>query len=84
MPTTTQVLTNQVISVTDLRRNITTVLEKAENDPVAIFKNNKAEAYVVSAEQFEAMTERLEDLEDALIVLERRGGSFCDVTLEDL
>jgi antitoxin StbD len=67
-----------------LRRNPGAVIEEAGNLPVAILNHNRATAYLVSAEAFEAMMDRLDDIELAELVRERRGGETVNVTLDEL
>jgi antitoxin StbD len=77
-----QLYAEQAVSVTELKRHYARVLAEAEDGPVVVLNNNKPEAYLVPNEAYERLMERLEDLEDALVVLERKGGPFIDVTLE--
>ncbi|HAO21807.1 MAG TPA: antitoxin, partial [Desulfobacteraceae bacterium] len=48
------------------------VLKHAGKDVIAIFKRNKPSAYLVPAEIYEALLDRLEDYELGLIVQERQ------------
>ena len=49
------------VSVSDLKKNPTAVVEGANGAPVAILNHNCVMAYMVPAEAFETMTERLDD-----------------------
>jgi antitoxin StbD len=75
---------SKTVSVTELKRNFAGVLREAGNDPVAVLNHNRPEAYLLSAEVYERLIERLEDLEDAKTVRERAEGPFVDVDLEAL
>ena len=75
---------NKTVSVTELKRNLSTVLSQAENDPVAVLNHNRPEAYLLSAAYYEHLLERLEDLEDARLVRDREGGPFVEVDLNEL
>lgn len=72
------------VSMTDLRRNPSRILEDAGNSPVAVLNHNKPAAYLLSAKAYEALLDRLEDAELAKIVKQRQGGKRIKVKLEDL
>lgn len=74
----------KTISVTELKRNFSTVLSQAGDDPVAVLNHNKPEAYLLSAAHYERLLERLEDLEDARLVQERAAGPFVEVNIDEL
>ena len=79
-----EIYANKTVSVTELKRNLASVLSQAGDDPVAVLNHNKPEAYLLSAALYERLLERLEDLEDARLVRERAGGPFVDVSLDEL
>ena len=72
------------VSITDLRRNPGAIIDEAGDAPIAILNHNRASAYLVPAKLYEAMMERLEDMELAELVRERRGGETVKVVLDDL
>lgn len=72
------------VSITDLRRNPAAIIDEAGDAPIAILNHNRASAYLVPAKLFEAMMERLEDIDLAELVRERRGGKTVKVVLDDL
>lgn len=76
--------TDKIVSVTELKRNFSYVLSQAGNDPVAILNHNRAAAYLLSAEHYEKLIDRLEDIEDARLIGERSGGPFVKVNIDDL
>ncbi len=76
--------TDKIVSVTELKRNFSNVLNQAGNDPVAILNHNKAAAYLLPAEHYERLIDRLEDIEDARLIHERSGGPFVEVSIDDL
>ena len=55
--------TNASVSITELKKNPTAVIEEADGFPVAVLNHNKPAAYLVPAAAFEAMMERLDDIE---------------------
>ena len=72
------------VSVTELKRNFARVLASANDAPVAVLNHNKPEAYLLSAKHYESILNALEDMEDKLLVEERRNGPFVEVTLDEL
>ena len=79
-----QIYAGQAVSVTELKRRYAHVVAGAEGEPVAVLNNNRPEAYLVPAEYFEWLIDRLEDMEDAEIVRQRQGEPSEAVTLEEL
>jgi antitoxin StbD len=75
---------DKTVSVTELKRNFSAILNEAGNDPVAVLNHNRPEAYLLSAEHYAWLLERLEDLEDARLVRERSGGPFVKVGIDEL
>lgn len=78
------IFATQTVSVTELKREFSKVMENAQEDAVAVLNRNKPEAYILSAEHYEWLLDRLEDLEDAALVKKRENGPFRKVNLEDL
>ncbi len=72
------------VSVTDLKKNPTAVIEQAEGFPVAILNHNKPAAYLVPAASFELLMDKLEDVELAALVRERQKDRKIKVVLDDL
>ena len=72
------------VSITELKRNPSAVIEAANDEAVAVLVHNKPSAYLVPADTFERMAERLEDLELAELVRARAKEHRVRVTLDDL
>lgn len=72
------------VSVSDLKRNPTAVVEEANGAPVAILNHNRVMAYMVPAEAFEAMTERLDDLDLIEIAKARASETPVKVVIDEL
>ncbi len=66
-----QVLSNLSASITELKKNPSALLKQASGEPVVILNHNKPTAYLVPAEAYEALMDRLEDLELGAIVRQR-------------
>lgn len=78
------ILSNKTDSVTELQRNFSDVLKKADDEAVAILSHNKVEAYLLPAAHYEMLIAYLEDLEDAQLVQVRSEGPFVKVSLDEL
>ena len=62
-----QVLASRSVSITELKRSPSAVLEQAGSEPVAVLNHNRPAAYLLSPEVYEAMLERLNaDLRQAI------------------
>jgi len=77
-------LANTGTSISELKKNPTAVIKAAEDGPVAILNRNKPAAYLIPAKAWEAIMDRLEDIELAEIVRARAGQKRIRVRLEDL
>lgn len=84
MAATHSIYARTTVSMTDLRRNPSGILEDAGDFPVAVLNHNKPAAYLLSAKAYEALLERLDNAELTKIVEERRGGKRVKVSLEEL
>lgn len=54
-----QVLASRSVSITELKRSPSAVLEQAGSEPVAILNHNRPTAYLLPPHVYEAMLERL-------------------------
>lgn len=66
-----QVLSSCSASISELKKNPTALLNMAEGAPIAILNHNVPAAYLIPAETYEWLMEKLEDSELAQIVKER-------------
>lgn len=78
------VLADKAVSVSELKKNPSAVLSGAQGGPVAVLNHNRVMGYMVPADVFEAMMERLDDLELAEIVRARSQETPISVNLDDL
>lgn len=72
------------VSVSDLKRSPTGVMARAEGEAVAVLNHNRVMAYMVPAEAYEAMLERLDDLALVEIARERAQEEPVRVALDEL
>lgn len=83
MATTNAIYARSTVSITDLRRNPGAIIDEALS-PVGVLNHNRTTAYLVPADVFEAMMEKLEDIDLAELVRKRRRGRTVKVTLDEL
>ncbi|WP_440091832.1 type II toxin-antitoxin system Phd/YefM family antitoxin [Pseudomonas syringae] len=72
------------VSVSELKKNPSAVLSGAQGLPVAVLNHNKVMGYMVPAEVFEAMMERLDDLDLAYLIKARQHEKPVSVDVDDL
>ena len=72
------------VSVSDLKKNPSAVVEAAGGKAVAILNHNRPVAYVVPVDEYERMLEALDDAELASIAKQRMGGPSVKVSVDDL
>lgn len=78
------ILANITASVSDLKKNPMGTVAAGEGFPVAILNRNAPAFYCVPARAYEAMLEKLEDLELNAIAQARQGQAIVKVTLDEL
>ncbi len=81
---TYQILAATTASVTELKKNPMGTVAAGEGFPVAILNHNEPAFYCVPAKAYEAMLERLEDLELNTIADAREGQTIHKVRLDEL
>ncbi len=81
-----QVLTSCSASISELKRNPTALLNEAEGAPIAILNHNVPTAYLIPAETYEWLMDKLDDTELAQLVRERADEKVdaIEVNLDDL
>jgi len=72
------------VSISDLKKNPSSVIDQASGEAVAILNHNRPTAYLVPAAAYEAILERLDDLDLAKIVRKRHSEATVSVTLDEL
>ena len=73
-------------SISELKKNPSALIEQSNGEPIAILNHNRPTAYLIPAETYEAILEKLEDYQLGLIVKERQNEkiSAVEVTLDEL
>lgn len=77
------VLASVAASVTELKRDPMGTVSAGEGEPVAILNRNQPAFYCVPARAFEALMEKLEDLELNAVADSRAGQKEIAVTLDE-
>ncbi|WP_285419502.1 type II toxin-antitoxin system Phd/YefM family antitoxin [Pseudomonas sp. efr-133-TYG-5] len=78
------VLADMAVSVSELKKNPSAVLNGAQGGAVAVLNHNRVMGYMVPADVYEALMDRLDDLELAEIIRSRSQETPIPVTLDDL
>jgi antitoxin StbD len=79
-----QVLADASISISELKKNPSAVIEAANGFPVAILNRNTPSAYLIPAAAWEALMDHLDDLELVELIRQREHEKPVRVSLEDL
>lgn len=81
-----QVLADFSVSISELKKNPSSLLTQASGSPIAVLNHNKPTAYLIPAETYEALVDMLDDYELAALVEERRRDKkqAVPVSLDDL
>ncbi|CAN2975831.1 MULTISPECIES: type II toxin-antitoxin system Phd/YefM family antitoxin [Pseudomonas] len=80
------ILADVAVSVSELKKNPSSVLSGANGLPVAVLNHNRVMGYMVPANVYEAMVERLDELELIHLVKARLDANEIPVrvSLDDL
>ena len=81
-----QVLSSCSASISELKKNPTALLNEAEGSPIAILNHNVPAAYLIPAETYEWLMDKLEDYELAQIITDRANekGKAIEVDIDEL
>jgi antitoxin StbD len=79
-------LANCSVSISELKRNPSAVIKKSGGEAVAILNHNSPTAYLIPAETYEELLERLEDYQLGLIVKKRQSEKIkaIEVDIDEL
>lgn len=76
------VLANRSASISELKKNPSFLIQQSNGEPIAILNHNKPTAYLIPAETYEAMMEKLEDYQLGLIVKSRQHEKVSAVEID--
>lgn len=73
-------------SISELKKNPSALIEQAGGEPIAILNHNKPTAYLIPAETYETLMDKIEDYQLGVIVNERQNEkiSAVEVNIDDL
>jgi antitoxin StbD len=78
------VLAERIISISELAKNVGAAMRDTQAGPVAVLDNDRITAYLVSADLYEAMLERLDDFDLATLIRARSQEIAEPISLDDL
>ncbi|MEA1910512.1 MAG: type II toxin-antitoxin system prevent-host-death family antitoxin [Spirochaetota bacterium] len=80
------ILANCSVSISELKVNPSALIEQAEGEPIAVLNHNKPTAYLIPAETYEELMEKVEDYQLGIIVKARQNEkiSAIDIDINDL
>ena len=78
------ILTSTSASVTELKKDPMNTVAAGDGFPIAILNRNEPVFYCVPREAYEALMDKIEDLELNAIANSRRGQKTVRVTLDEL
>ncbi len=81
-----QILSDYTVSISELKKNPSSLIEQSHGSAIAVLNHNKPTAYLVPAETYENMMELLSDIKLSTTVSKRLKDvvNAVEVDLEDL
>ncbi|HBH29122.1 MAG: type II toxin-antitoxin system Phd/YefM family antitoxin [Desulfofustis sp. PB-SRB1] len=76
------VLANCSASISELKKNPSALIEQSDGQPIAILNHNKPTAYLIPAETYELLLEKIEDFQLGLLVKERQNEKIDAVEVD--
>ncbi len=78
------ILADSVTSISELKKNPMAVVDGADGFPVAVLNRNEPAFYCVPAAAYEALMDKLEDIELAELVKERQNDAEIEIDINEL
>jgi len=78
------ILADATTSISELKKNPMAVVDGADGFPVAVLNRNQPAFYCVPAAAYEALMDKLEDMELACIVAQRQEDPEVEVNIDEL
>ena len=78
------IFSEAAVSISELKKNPSRILAEAAGAPVALLDQDRVTAYLVPAELYEQILERLDDFELAALAKARAAEKSIRVSLDDL
>ncbi len=73
-------------SISELKKNPSALIEQSDGEPIAILNHNRPTAYLIPAETYEAILEKIENYQLGLIIKERQNEkiSAVEISIDEL
>ena len=73
-------------SISELKKNPSALIKQSDGEPIAILNHNKPTAYLIPAETYEAILEKIEDYQLGLIIKDRQNEkiSAVEISIDEL
>ncbi len=84
MDTVRPILADSSTSISELKKNPMSVIEQGGGFPVAVLNRNQPAFYCVPADAYEALMDKLEDIELAALVVQRKDSTEIEISIDDL
>ncbi len=80
------VLANHSASISELKKNPSSLIEQSCGEPIAILNHNRPTAYLIPAETYERFLDTIEDYQLGQLIQERihEKNSAIEVTIDEL
>jgi len=78
------ILADATTSISELKKNPMAVVDGADGFPVAVLNRNQPAFYCIPAAAYEALMDKLEDMELACIVAQRQEDPEVEVNIDEL
>lgn len=72
------------VTVSDLKKSPTAIMNEAQGEAIAVLNHNRVMAYMVPADVYEAMLDRLDDIHLTEIIKSRSDEKGVPVDIDDL
>ena len=79
-----QVLADLCVSISELKKNPSVVVAQGDGFPVAVLNRNEPDFYCIPAAAWEAITDRLEDIELNMIADQRVDQPIIEVDINEI
>ncbi len=76
------VLANCSASISELKKNPSALIEQSGGEPIAILNHNKPTAYLIPANTYETLLDKIEDHQLGVIIRERQNEKKAAVEVE--
>ncbi|PIE79392.1 MAG: antitoxin [Candidatus Delongbacteria bacterium] len=80
------VFANRSASISELKKNPSSLIDKADGEPIVILNHNKPTAYLIPSDTYEMIIEKIEDYQWGKVIKEREEEkkSAIEVDLDEL